>query len=59
MLRAPTLSEKCARSMRPTVEAPFMMTRSQKVWSGLSFVSPGLAAEPVRSRVPKPRTDAH
>jgi hypothetical protein len=35
MFKGPVLSEKAAMVSRPTVEAPFMMVRSQNVWSGL------------------------
>src|SRR5689334_21375165 len=62
MLSGPVLSENVARVKRPMVEAPFMIVRSQKVWSGLSF-TPFVGAGPPTTletlRVPKPRTAAH
>jgi hypothetical protein len=52
MLSAPMLSEKWARSMRPMVEAPFMMVSSQKVSMGLLVGSAGVIFEVTPSRVP-------
>lgn len=62
MLSAPVLSENVARVKRPIVEAPFMMVRSQKVWSGLSLTPlVGCGTDTILEtlRVPKPRTAAH
>lgn len=60
MLSGPVLSENVASVSLPTVDAPFMMVKSQKVCKGLSVT----ACDTVRtilldSRVPKPLTAAH